>query len=68
MMVAKQSQQDFLRDAMQSLGLSRDGFSRRFSVPRSTLDKWLAPTGSNEYRAMPEMAWAYVSEVLSENK
>lgn len=60
-----QSQQDFLREAMQALGLTRDAFGRRFSVPRSTLDKWMAPSGSKEHRAMPEIAWAYIREVLA---
>jgi hypothetical protein len=66
-MTEKPSQQDFLRVAMQSLGLTRDEFGKRFSVPRSTLDKWLAPDGSKEHRGMPDIAWAYIREILSEN-
>jgi hypothetical protein len=59
------SQQDYLRDAMQHLGMTRDQFSKRISVPRKTFDKWLAPEGSKEFRAMPEMAWSYIREILS---
>lgn len=62
------SQQDFLRDAMQKLGMTRDQFCKRISVPRKTLDKWLAPEGSKESRAMPEMAWAYIREILDSFK
>jgi len=64
----KQSQQDFLRGAMQTLGMTRDEFGKRFSVPRSTLDKWLSPEGSKEHRGMPDIAWAYIREVLEEGQ
>lgn len=59
------SQQDFLRDAMQQLGMTRDQFCKRISVPRKTFDKWLAPEGSKESRAMPEMAWSYIRDILN---
>lgn len=58
------NQQEFLRDAMQQLGMTRDEFCKRISVPRKTFDKWLAPTGSSEARAMPEMAWSYIRDIL----
>lgn len=60
-------QQEFLRQAMESLGLTRDGFAKRFTVPRRTLDKWLLPDTSNDFRALPDMARAYISEVLAKN-
>ncbi|MNN42731.1 aspartate carbamoyltransferase [compost metagenome] len=59
------SQQDFLREAMQQLGMTRDQFCKRISVPRKTFDKWLAPEGSKEFRAMPEMAWSYIRDILN---
>ncbi|MEX3859406.1 putative transcriptional regulator [Paraburkholderia youngii] len=59
-----QSQQEFLRDAMQSLGLTRSGFAKRISVPEKTLDKWLAPVNTSDYRNMPDVVWAYVREIL----
>jgi hypothetical protein len=64
-MAEKQSQQDFLREAMQTLDLTRDGFSARFTVPRRTLDKWLLPDDSKDHRPLPDMAKAYIREVLA---
>ena len=59
------SQQDFLRDAMQRLGMTREQFCKRISVPPKTFNKWMAPTGANDYRNMPEMAWSYIRDILS---
>ena len=52
---------------MKRLGMTRDEFCLRISVPRKTLDKWLAPEGSNEKRVMAEMAWAYIKEILGDS-
>lgn len=60
-------QQEFLRQAMESLGMTRDAFAKRFTVPRRTLDKWLLPDDSNDFRALPDMARAYIAEVLCKN-
>jgi hypothetical protein len=46
------------------LGMTRDQLCKRISVPRKTLDKWMAPEGTKEHRGMPEMAWSYVRDVL----
>ncbi|MFJ2991232.1 transcriptional regulator [Pandoraea sp. NPDC087047] len=59
-----QSQQEFLRDAMGKLGMTRAAFAKRISVPDKTLDKWLAPANTSDYRAMPDVVWAYVREIL----
>ena len=59
------SQQDFLRDAMRRLNLTRDAFAERLGVRRRTLDTWLLPEASGEARAMPDMAQKFVSEILS---
>ena len=59
-------QQEFLRQAMESLGMTRDAFAKRFTVPRRTLDKWLWPDTANDYRPLPDMARAYISEVIAE--
>jgi hypothetical protein len=59
------NQQEFLRDAMARLNMTRDEMCKRISVPRKTFDKWLAPEGSNEHRGMPEIAWAYIREILA---
>jgi transcriptional regulator with XRE-family HTH domain len=63
-MAATRPQQEFLRDAMRQLGMTREQFCKRISVPRKTLDKWLSPDGSIDKRAMPDMAWAYINEIL----
>ena len=60
-------QQEFLRQAMESLGMTRDAFAKRFTVPRRTLDKWLLPDASNDFRPLPDMARAYISEILAKN-
>ena len=60
-------QQEFLRQAMEALGMTRDAFSKRFTVPRRTLDKWLLPDGSNDFRPLPDMARAYIAEVIQKN-
>jgi len=59
-----QAQQDFLRDAMSNLGMTRSAFAKRISVPDKTLEKWLAPADTSDFRAMPEVVWAYVREIL----
>ncbi|WP_082079983.1 transcriptional regulator [Cupriavidus basilensis] len=58
------SQQQFLRDAMTQLGMTRDEFATRISVSKRTLDKWLLPSESSDARALPEMGRAYIQEIL----
>ena len=58
------TQQELLRDAMETLGVTRAEFAARVSVPLRTLDKWLLPAESSDFRAMPEMGKAYVREIL----
>jgi DNA-binding transcriptional regulator YiaG len=61
-------QQEFLLGAIETLGMSRVDFAKRISVPKKTLDKWLAAEGTSDQRAMPEMAWAYIKEILENNE
>lgn len=57
------TQQEFLRDAMSALGMTRDQFAERIGAKRKTLDNWLLP--ESEYsRGMPNMAWKFISEIL----
>ena len=60
-------QQEFLREAMRRLGMTRDQFCKRISVPRKTFDKWLAPDGTSDKRKMPDIAWSYINEILDRN-
>ncbi|MGN6318698.1 transcriptional regulator [Trinickia sp.] len=62
------SQQEFLKGAIQRLGMTRASFAQRISVPEKTLDKWLAPAGTSDFRNMPDVVWAYVREILEWNE
>ncbi|HXA48280.1 MAG TPA: aspartate carbamoyltransferase [Burkholderiaceae bacterium] len=57
-------QQTLLRDAMQSLNMTRDVFAERLAIKRRTLDTWLLPDNSNEFRAMPGVVEKFIQEIL----
>ncbi|MDT4852023.1 hypothetical protein FQZ97_862390 [compost metagenome] len=59
------AQQDLLREAMNQLGMTREEFAARLSVSKRTLDKWLLPSASADFRALPEMGRAYIREILT---
>lgn len=59
------TQQEFLRDAMQTLGMTRPQFAERIGTKARTLDNWLLPSESNEFRSMPDMVWKFVAEILT---
>jgi hypothetical protein len=65
---SKISQQDFLHDAMKRLNMKPKDLCKRISVPKKTFDKWLAAEGTADERAMPEMAWAYIREILQNHE
>jgi len=50
------------------LGLTREQFAERIGAKKRALDNWLLPSDSQEYRAMPDMAWKFVSEILEHHK
>ncbi|MXN76417.1 transcriptional regulator [Burkholderia sp. 4701] len=58
------TQQDFLRHAMDVLGMTREAFAERIGTKKRALDNWLLPSSSSEFRAMPEMAWKFIREIL----
>lgn len=58
-------QQVFLRDAMRILNLTRESLSQRIGCTKRALDTWLLPEESGEFRAMPEMARRFISEILA---
>lgn len=64
----KMTQSEFLQSAMGELGMTRDAFAARLVCPRRTLDKWLLPESSNDHRAMPEVVWTLVREILAHEK
>lgn len=62
------TQQEFLREAMGELAMTRDAFAERLACPRRTLDKWLLPSDSKDHRAMDEAMWKFVREVLEHER
>lgn len=60
----QQTQQEFLREAMVTLSLTREAFAERIGTKKRTFDNWLLPSESKEFRAMPDMAWKFVREIL----
>ena len=58
------TQQEFLRNAMRRLDMTRDEFTERIGTKRRTLDKWLLPSESNDFREMPDIVWKFVGEIL----
>jgi aspartate carbamoyltransferase catalytic subunit len=58
------TQQILLRDAMQALNMTRDVFAERLAIKRRTLDTWLLPDTSNEFRAMPSVVEKFINEIL----
>jgi aspartate carbamoyltransferase catalytic subunit len=62
------SQQEFLRDAMAKLGMTRDQFADRIGTSRRRLDNWLLPSESKGFRDMDEIAWKFIREILANSK
>lgn len=66
--VVPKTQQEFLFDAMATLGLTSEQFAERIGAKKRALDQWLLPSDSSEYREMPDMAWKFVGEILESHK
>lgn len=62
------NQQDFLREAMQQLGMTRKEFAERIGTTTRRLDNWLLPTESKEFREIDSIVWKYVREILQNTK
>ena len=62
------AQQEFLRDAMSELAMTRDAFAIRLACPRRTLDKWLLPSSSKDHRPLDETMWKFVREVTEHER
>ena len=63
----KEGQQAFLREAMRQLGMTRKQFAERIGTKERTLDNWLVPSTSKEFRTMPDMGWKFIQEILVDN-
>ncbi|MDP5239000.1 aspartate carbamoyltransferase [Uliginosibacterium sp. 31-16] len=55
-------QQDFLRQKMQALGLTREQFANQLGVKKRALDTWLLPVASKEARQMSESVWQLIEQ------
>ena len=62
------TQQEFLHAAMAALRMTRGDFATRLGCAKRTLDKWLLPDTSNDYRAMNETIWSLIREILEHEK
>lgn len=61
-------QQEFLRESMKELGLTRKEFSKRLGCAQRTLDKWLLPSDSNDHNSMNETLWVLIREIREHEK
>ncbi|UMY33530.1 transcriptional regulator [Burkholderia contaminans] len=59
------SQQELLRTAMKELGLTREGLAGRIHAPLRSLNKWLLPPISTDYRPMPDLGKAFVRDIIT---
>lgn len=62
------AQQEFLREAADTLGLTQRELAARMCAPWETFRKWLLPQESGGVREMPEIAWQLVREILAHEK
>ncbi len=67
-MAKSQAQQDFLRNAMHKLGMTRQEFAARIGAQKRALDNWLLPPDSKGFRSMPDTVWVLVREILGAKK
>jgi aspartate carbamoyltransferase catalytic subunit len=58
------SQQEFLRDAMERLGMTRQQFADRLHTKKRRLDDWLLPSDSKGFRELDSTIWQFVREIL----
>lgn len=61
-------QQDFLRDAMQRLSMTRKELAERLSTPERRLNNWLLPTTSAGYRELDPTIWQFIREIVAAHK
>lgn len=62
------TQQEFLREAMAELEMTRAEFAQRIGCPVPTLNKWLLPGESEQSRPMAETIWVLVREILAHER
>lgn len=57
-------QQEFLRDAMAQLGMTRQEFADRIHASKRRLDSWLLPSKSKQFRELEPTIWQFIREIL----
>lgn len=62
------SQQEFLRDAMGRLGMTRQEFADRLNTKKRRLDTWLLPSASKEFRELDPAIWQFIREIVEGQK
>ncbi|NZD45578.1 hypothetical protein HZU84_06950 [Sphaerotilus natans subsp. sulfidivorans] len=58
------TQQAFLLEAMQRMGMDADQFARRLGASRRRLDDWLRAPGESGYVELDPVIWTFVREIL----
>lgn len=62
------NQQRFIRLARRELGLTNESLAETLGVSPRTVTKWLLPSASADFRAMPRMALNFISQLLLSKK
>lgn len=62
--LAELPQQELLRLAMKELNLTREGIAARIHAPLRSLNKWLLPENSADFRPMPDLGKAFVRDII----
>lgn len=62
------TQQEFLRDTMQHLDMTRQQFADRLSTKKRRLDTWLLPSESKEFRELDPTIWQFIREIIAHKK
>jgi hypothetical protein len=58
------TQQAFLLEAMQRMGMDAEQFARRLGASRRRLDDWLRAPGEAGYVELDPVIWTFVREIL----
>lgn len=66
--MATVTQQEFLQQTAQALGISKRDLAMRMGAPWATFEKWILPPGAAETRDMPDGAWSLAREILAHAK
>lgn len=62
---AQTTQQEFLRDVMRGLNMTREQFAKRLGMEsKKKLDRWLLPSNSPHFCEMPDIAWSLLREII----